>query len=259
MITKEKALVSIILSTLLISGGAWGAWWLYRYVELQQKNDAQYILEWIVARSKGRESLPTVYIAEWLGLSHDKPTQLYRLSMRKVKERLLASPLLVEAQAKRLPPHTLYIQYTLRQPVAYWGDFTNTAWDTEGVPIPFRPFFTPKRLPTIYLGPVVGSVEWGVPYDSPFIAEALALLKEWQVRLKGHSTYLQRLDLSRLHVTSRGKQEIVLTFEEGESWTILRVHPDHPEEAWNDYLKVKGLAEAKYIDARIPGSVFLGE
>ncbi len=40
----------------------------------------------------------------------------------------------------------------MRTPYAYIGEFANTAIDKEGYLFPFRPFFTPKNLPILYIG-----------------------------------------------------------------------------------------------------------
>ena len=76
--------------------------------------------------------------------------------------RQFLSPLIKKASIKKIPPGTLYIEYQMRVPLAYLGDYTNTALDEEGYLFPFSPFFTPKKLPIIYLGLQQDDAQWGM-------------------------------------------------------------------------------------------------
>ena len=123
----------------------------YRHWNTKRMTDEACRIIAIVQTGPEKEALKTAYLAELLNLSVDKPTQLYALNLKKAEERLLASPLIASVELKRIPPGTLYIDYTVRKPIAWLADYNNTALDAGGYLFPAAPFFTPKQLPEIYL------------------------------------------------------------------------------------------------------------
>src|ERR1700733_15168732 len=173
----------------------------------------------IVQTGPQKEALKTEYLAQVLGICADRPPEASTLDVKKLRAQLLASPLISCATVSILKPNLLYIDYTVRQPIAYLADSENVAIDRDGIPFPFALFFSPKNLPAIYLG------------LSPFgkkPAESDKPLFTW-----GHSLRGKHLDLAfdilaslneDLHVTwidtsqafsdNFGKKEIVLGIED---------------------------------------------
>jgi tetratricopeptide (TPR) repeat protein len=268
----SRALLWILVSTLLISGSAFMGWLHYLHVRERRLQDEQYRIVAIVQSTPQAEALKTVYLAELLDLSLDRPKNLYQFSAREAEKKLVACPLIKRAVVKKILPGTLYIEYDRRLPVAYLGDYTNTAIDEEGYLFPFRPFFTPKRLPTIYLGLDQEGMKWGNCLQAlPSLQLALDILRQF-AEMSQESFHIKQLDLSQAQADSDGQRQVVLVLEElGREWTqsssypiYLRLSPDHYQQDLKNFrtlYKVLGQQRVKeetwVIDLRIPHLAFL--
>ena len=160
-LSLRKALTWILLSTFIVSGGAFLS---LKWLSNRQQNrllDNKYIIERIIQTTPSKERLNSFYLAELLKLSVDKSTNLHRFSNDVFLQRLLDSPIIESAKVQKIEPSTIYVDYTLRTPIAYLCDYSNTLIDKEGVPFPFKPFFTPKNLPEIYVGLENNVFKWG--------------------------------------------------------------------------------------------------
>lgn len=198
--------------------------WLYRHWIVRHQTDQQYRLQAIVQTGPEKEALKTAYLAELLDLSLDRPISLYALDLSWAEARLRTSPLIAQATVKRLPPHTLYIDYTVRRPIALLADYHNVALDQEGYLFPLAPFLTPKQLPAIYLGlPPFGQDvggdglqggNWQTPLTGRHIQLALDLLAKLHHSSYGETVHVQRIDVSNAFAKSLGQREIVLFLEE---------------------------------------------
>jgi len=194
--------------TLTLSLGGYSIWKKHRNERLWSST---YRISAIIQTGPEKEALKTAYLAELLGLSADSATQLYGLNVKKAESQLLTSPLISSAKVKRLPPSTLYIDYEVRKPVAWLADFNNTAIDVEGHLFPVLPFFSPKRLPEIYLG-LPASSEWQI--KSPYFDLAMEILKYLETAPWKEGLRIQRIDVSNAFAPSLGQREVVLFTEE---------------------------------------------
>jgi hypothetical protein len=215
------AIVWILLSVLLLSGSAALSLFYYHYIREMYAHEEKYNIVAIAQYCPQQEKLKSVYLAELLDLSIDHPTNLYRFNAKEARRTLLAHPLIREANIKKIRPGTLYIDYLLREPVAFLIDESNTAMDQEGYLFPFKPFFTPKRLPEIYVGlhtpcensPLTGGT-WGKQLQGERAALALDLLKILKEQGTAHTTHLRRIDVSQTFAPSCGQQQIVVVLED---------------------------------------------
>lgn len=220
----NKAIIWILLSTFLVSGTAWMGWLYYHHVQHLRRQDPTYNIVAIVQTGPEKEVLKTVYLAELMGLSVDYPQNLYTFDTKNAVSKLLASPLIKGATIKRIRPGTVYIDYVVRQPVAYLADYTNTALDEEGYIFPFYPFFTPKKLPEIVVGlPPFGTPgkgkesaggEWHRPLMGKEVPLAMQIIKAFNGNRLYESTVLKRVDVSKAYKASPGQREMVLMVEE---------------------------------------------
>lgn len=210
----SKALSRIVISAVLISGIPWLSWGIYRYFWNARAYDSKYNIVALVQTGPEKEQLKTSYLAELLNLSLDQPTNLYKFDLYEGKARLLAFPLIQEATLKRIPPGTLYVDYTVRKPIAFLGNATNASLDQEWRLIPFKPFFSPKKLPEILLDLQMKDLKWGDKLDQPAAKLARELLEdldrfEWRKEIN-----LLRIDTSRVFSVSLGEQQLIVIFEE---------------------------------------------
>lgn len=275
----SRALLWILLSTLLVTGSAFMGWLYFQHMRERRFNDDQYRIVAIIQNTPQVDQLKTVYLAERLNLSFDQPLNLYQFKTKEAVQALLNDPLIKSASIKKIVPGTLYIQYEMRTPVAYIGDFTNTMIDEEGYLFPFRPFFTPKRLPTLYLGLEKENCKWGscLKENSSFQL-AFTLLQLFN-RLHQEKFHIKQLDVLQVQEDSYGQRQIVMTLERQESMALpqapfyLRLSPDHYAQDLCNFstlqdaifekqeLAFKKLRErsqeAMVIDLRIPHLAFI--
>ena len=260
----SRGVLWILLSTLLVSGTAFMAW-LYMLHEREiKRKDEQYKILAIVQSTSGPSALKTAYLAELLGLSIDKPVNLFQFDSHEGVQTLLKNPLIKDASIKKILPGTLYVHYQMRNPKAYVGDFLNTAIDEEGILFPFRPFFTPKNLPTLYLG-LKDNYLWGASlaaHENLLIAfsllEQCAQLQPFRLKC---------IDVAGLQSESYGKRQIIMTLEKQSSPLVyLRLSKDNNKNflkffhQLSSYLHEKKLytkAKSLTIDFRIPQLAFL--
>ena len=223
-IPLNQALFWILLSTLLVSGTAAIGFLYYQYIKEIHGSDDSYRIVAIMQTVPENEGLKTVYLAELLELSLDKPQNLYRFSTKDATRKLLSSPLIKEVHIKKIRPGTIYVDYAMRNPIAFVIDFSNTMIDGEKYLFPYKPFFTPKRLPEIYLGNSFAESKkeslWGVPLEGEHVDLALSLLNYLQKNFCNEICQVKRIDVSKAFASSCGQREIILMLEEQVEQTI---------------------------------------
>ena len=214
------AIAWIIVSTLLCAGGSFA--YLKQHLKKKYQKAFSYDnqIHSIIQTGPQKEALKTEYLAEILQIYRDIPTSVVFFNEEVAKQRLLSSPLIAQADVKVLKPAALYIDYTIRQPVAWVEDYENVVMDKAGYPFPFYPFLSPKNLPYIYFGlssfgqgstnsdkPIV---RWKEAMTGIYVNLAFSLLQ--LIHEVGLSNVV-RIDLSQSFASSCGKREIVLTVD----------------------------------------------
>lgn len=209
--SMRQALFCLIGSTAFTLSISLGGYFLYRNYRHDRLYSEKYRIGAIIQTGPEKEGLKTTYLAEILGLSVDKPTQIYALDLKKAESQLLSSPLISKAKIKRLPPSTLYIDYEVRKPIAWLADYRNTAIDSEGHLFPVAPFFSPKHLPEVYLGlPPFSS--WQV--KGPTFELAVEIIRFLETAPWKEGLRIKRIDVSNALAPSLGQREVVLFTEE---------------------------------------------
>ena len=210
-------------------------------------------IRWIAQTGPIKEGLKTDYLSELLGLSVSSPKALDPEQAQKI---LRESPLIKEMEVSLLNPETLYIDYTLRQPCFFLGEFSNVVIDENGYPIPLRPFFTPKKLPELFLG-LKSSPVWSKPIHKQKLHLAFDLMHT----LEG-TAQISRIDLSQIDSETLGKREIVLILDnENGSHHYLRLTLKGYEEELSHYFTIreKILTKSLVIDLRVSDLAFLSQ
>lgn len=175
-------------------------------------------------------SLPGGFLAECLDLSFDRPTYLRDFSCRGGVEALCSSGLIKKAHIKKLRGGMLYLDYTLRRPVALLGSLPHGAVDEEGVIFCYAPAYCPKNLPIIYIP--VGPEPWGEKISFDFSL------------LDGVVTQVDMLD----------KREIVLKTRYGD-W--IRLEKSTQQLPLYYKLRDEVLKEPVIVDLRLPDMAFM--
>lgn len=214
-------LIGSTLATLLVSLGSYSIW---KKGKKSRLNNPRHVISAIVQTGPEREALRTTYLAELLGLSSDRPLSLYAFDVKEGEKKLLGCPIVAEARIKRVDPGTLYIDYTVRKPVARLADYENIALDRSGYLFPLAPFFAPKNLPEIYLGlPPFNSSEddqgrkggtWHMPLHNKHLRLAFEILRSLDGAPWREGMRVKKIDVSNAFAPSYGQREIVLFTEE---------------------------------------------
>jgi len=243
-----ESIAWIVGTTLMFTGGTfYAAKNILRYRQIR-RSDPNYFLSRIIQTGPQKEALSTLYLAELMQISADRPTSVGYFDPRVAELRLLSSPVIRQAQVKLVGTDTIYIDYAVRQPIAWLAEFQNTALDSEGVPFPAFPFFTPKNLPQVVLG--VEQIEWGKPIQSRKMEMALALVQQ----IHSSQIPILRLDVSKMDAPTLGSREIVLVTHDQGIRRFLRLTVKNYAQELGNYLELKGKLPPKpqVIDLRIP-------
>lgn len=253
---KEKiplgqALAWILLSAFVISGSISLLFFYFSNFFDKKKQDDAYAIVAIVQQGHKGERLKTTYLAELLNLSLDRPTNLYAFNVKAGEDLLNAVPLIKEASIIKIAPGTIGVDYQMRLPLAFLGDFHNAAIDADGYLFPLKPFYTPKKLPKFFLGSHPQSFDkldeplaWGSCLKGTSLSLALEIKKLIDVHFEGDSFYLSCIDLTKAFAESFGQRQIVVAIEErspkSEQGTrqrrILRLSPHNYADQLGNYM-----------------------
>ena len=202
-------------------------------------------LSYIVQTGLQKEALHSDYLAELLGLSSDKPTLFSDFNEEIAEAKLLASPLFQEARVKKIVPNMVYVDYRIRKPIAWASDFINTVIDKEGHLFPMTPFFSPKKLPEIYLGKEgIQEASFSAPLKGPYRDLALTVLDLFKGCEKDFFI-VKRIDVSDAFFSTLGKRGIVVILEnnlkdpEMSTTHFLRLSTRHFSKEIANYLKLR--------------------
>jgi hypothetical protein len=221
----------LFLSMLCTGTTATVGWLYFQHIKQLRYQDDQYRIIALVQTGPEKEALKTVFLEELLDLSVDKPANLFRFNTQAAERKLLECPLIKKAVVKKIKPGTLYIDYSIRQPIAFLADYSNTAIDAEGVLIPFTPFFTPKKIPEITLGVALPEGEvWGTQMSGRGIKLAFDLLEQVNSLCCSQTSYLRKVDVNKAFADSYGQRQLVVVIEdwfekEQEGRSVLCIFP----------------------------------
>ncbi len=245
-----RSLLWIFCSAVAINGLAYAGIQGYLFWQKLRNTDYKIPIKAIIQTGPQKEALKTAYLAEILGLSDDCFVLSANFDTKEATRKLLDSPVIREAEVRIKEPGILYIDYTTRQPLAFLLDFENVALDGQGYPFPLAPFFSPKKLPEVYLG-IEKNIEWNRPITGPKMALAFDLLKILNGPIVGDLFNVKRIDVSHAFEESYGRREIVL-FTQDEIYTthgekevqfiiprILRLSSKHYAQGLSDYLTLR--------------------
>lgn len=197
-----KAFFYIFFSVFVISGIPWLAFGGCSYLWKLRSTNPQYNIVALVQTCE--EPLQTSFLAELLGFLSNRSMNIYKFDLKLAKTRLLNFPVIQDAEIKRVLPGILYIDYSLRKPVALIGDFFNTALDKEFVPFPVKPFFFEENLPVFYLG--IEKMKWGQKIQDERLKLAFDVLSQFQKKELNPSM----VDVSKANATSLGDEKIIV-------------------------------------------------
>jgi len=254
---KEKIsllpVFGVILGSLCLTAALFFiAFQYYRHLVDKNKTDSKYNIAAVIQTGPEKEPLPTSYLIELMDLSVDKPLNLYAANESELKSKLLASPLIKKASIQKSFPHLLIVDYEARRPIAYLKDYSNTLLSEDGKLIPFKPFFSPKNFPKVYLGACIEG--WKIP------EKKMGLIRESIHTLQGffeeRNWPVHFLDFSSAFLVNKERSEIVVYAGEH----LIRLGADSYERGLSlfdriierERLRTRGLLRL-IIDLRVDG------
>ena len=225
-----SSLLWIVGSAMVFSVVSYKA--IYYGLSKNRKSSEKQKIDYIVQTGPYKEALHSDYLTEILGLSVDHPLVFSSFSVGTAEKQLLSSPVIQQAHVKKIKPNMVYVDYSLRKPLAWASDFVNTALDKEGALFPMYPFFSPKRLPEFYFGEL-GLKESAKdslkePLSGKYVDVAFSLLELFSENGKD-LFFVKKIDVSEAFSLSLGKREIVVVLEneiylDGEEKPALSTH-----------------------------------
>lgn len=263
----RKAFLWIFLITLCFSGGAAIGLSIYRWHQHTMAADDRYRITTILQQPAGQESLPSSYFAEILGLSIDRSSFLTTFQLKKELKKITAIPFVENASIKKVFPSTIYIEYSLRKPIAFIGDFANCCIDANRITMPFLPFFSNEQLPEIILGELEFTA-WGQSIQNLQLESALEMLNIIDSQCRKENMRVKRIDFSKINAPSAGQREIVLILNDSTEQTsfFLRLCVNHYRQNIRNFWNLKKhLADNDKnirfsqitVDLRVPHLAFL--
>lgn len=239
---------SIVLTTLCFASGVY----FYRLSSEKSAHQKQSIPIQIIAQTgPEKEALKTDYLAELLGLSCDVPTQV--INKEKANKDLLKSPVIKKGVVKQISPSILSIDYSLRKPYVFLGDYENIALDQSGCPFPFFPFYTPKNMPLLYLG--VKNITWNEPVEKRKLAFEVL---EFVSKELGFTT-IHSLNVTQAEHPSLGQREIILVIDQESGRHFLRLTPLTYRDELRRYILLECESGDLIIDLRLTKLAFIKE
>lgn len=209
-IPLKKALLILLFSICLCS---LLPYFLFLMIRHQRAVHASYLIDSVIQTGPKKMALKTDYLCQLMGLSIDQQTHIDDFDTDAALTHLLECPVIKEAHVKTIEPSSVYVDYSVREPLATLYDFENIAVDKEGYLFPLYPFFTPKNLPQIYLG-LPANYDLKKPLIGKEIEIAFSLLRLVQQCPFIEELLIKRIDVSQVNASSYGKKEIVLFLED---------------------------------------------
>ncbi len=210
-IPKSKAIFWIFFSTLIIFGFNYFVVTGIKKYRRAKLIDEKYNIKTICQNQKSI-NLDVNYLAQLLDLSFDNPVNIFMFDEEKAVEKLLKSPLIIDAQVKKMKPDCIFVDYTLRKPIAILHDFENTLIDQDGFIFPKDPFFKDLELCKIYLN--LDEFKGFKKIETKEAKLALDILSKLKSLGFTDLVNITMLDTSRAYLQSYGKREIILQIDE---------------------------------------------
>jgi hypothetical protein len=204
-----SALVWIVSSTLLVACLGYAGLRQWHLHKKRAGNEPRQRIVKILQTGPEKEVLSTLYLAELMGLSIDRPITARSFDLKMAAARLRSSPVIEQAKVSLTPSNTLLVDYVARRPIAWLYDYVNIGVDANSIPFPIHPFFSPKKLPEIFLGEAVPLL-WNKPIVHPKMQLALTI----HTLLSPAPFAIKRIDVGQAFAESYGKRQIVLVIEE---------------------------------------------
>jgi hypothetical protein len=231
----------VIVSILCIAGAC------SFFLQFSQKKDNNSQIVKLVLKQRGEDSLPLPLFAEMLSLSCDHSLSYSDFNIQNSEEALRLIGIFKKIKLRKYKPETVVVEYELYRPSYIWGEYTNTLINDQGLLMPYFPYFTPKKLPTLYL-------------DSERSQTYFEYLQKLHAFVsKGN---IEMVDLRGMNAISKAKRQVILQLNQEGEVHILRLDPVFIEEQFSNYFTLlpyfkKTKQRSFLIDLRFPEAAYI--
>ena len=205
-----------------------------------KKNEQAVILNVLIQKTPTLNALSPRFFSDYLGLCpNGRPLLLKKLDQLKIQKKLQEFPVFKTIQSELTHGGELIVSYELRKPLYILKDYDNLGLDQEGVIIPITPYYSPKKLPEVYLG--LDKVTWNKKHKIEYAHQIVSYFNKYRLDIFN----IKLIDLSLLDHAIPAYREVVLTVEVFGHSHYLRINPQHVEKALDRYIRL--FKEAKLM------------
>ncbi len=227
---------------------------------MDRLRNPQLFVDRLIQTGPDKGALPTTYLCEMMQLSKDRACHLDLIDTKLLEKKLYQSPVIEKVEIKKIYPSSLYVDYSVRRPLALVLDFENVATDDGGHLFPLSPYFTPKRLTQIYFGDLSTSSFCLENHPKFGLVKNVLHLIQYTKSFQHH--FVERIDISHSFHPSKGRREIVLILRKGSQRHLLRLPTKGYSKQLGNYINLsqKMMKESEstwVIDLRLPSVAYI--
>jgi len=232
---------------------------IYQFLGNRKYSGEDYRLKKIIAKTSSTYELPLDHLEGFLGLE-DK-VYYGEFNGTELSEKLRSSPVVASAEVRIVKPDIIFIKYSCFEPLAYVLDIDNSAIDSTGTIFPVYPYYTPKKIPELFLG-ISDILEWKDKLNGAKIDLALYILSFLSQEDDYSDVDILALDVSGLSSSLAAERQIILKLLVDDKINILRLDANNYLKGLGHYLSIRShLTKLNYsnitIDLRFDEMAFV--
>lgn len=219
-------LLIIVVSCCVISLPA------YLFLFGEKKYEAT-ILTTLIQKTPTVNALSPRFFSNYLGLRpQGRNIAIRKLDIQKINKKLKAFPIFKTIEAEFTKEGQLLVNYHLRNPHFSLKDYTNCGVDEEGFIIPLTSFYTPKKLPQIYLG--LEELSFTKSHDTQIANQIIDFFRKNRL----DQLTVSLIDLSKTNRMLKSHKEVIVIIEFLDKKHYLRIHPENVDKALARYISL---------------------
>lgn len=214
-----------------------------------KKTQTSTRLTTLIQKTPTIQTLSPRFFSNYLGLNPcGKNIDIRKLDITKINKKLKQFPIFKNIHAEFTKDKELLLSYHLRNPCYLLKDYSNCAIDEEGYVIPLNPYYSPKKLPYLYIG--IAELSWSQSYHIDLAHQVV----DFFINHKIDQLSIAMIDLSRMRSNIKSHHEVIVTVEFLDKVHYLRLNPANIEKALTRYVSL--FKETELRDKILGNAVF---
>lgn len=222
---------SYIRSSLFVLCSCFGTFLLFFVFQaIKKAQNKKYQIERIFLKGENGDFLTGDLVSEMLDLSISEPLSFFSFDVKQREEELKKIGIFRKIRLEKKRPDCLVVLYELYEPIALVLDQNNTLLNIEGKVMPYRPYFSPKKLVKVILGE---NLPWGEKIGE----------ERWELLQKALTLdeKILQIDLRSSSEKKKQKKELVFEVARGDFTDWVRLNPASLLEEWKKYSSIQKL------------------